>query len=204
MPQKPSFQIEEYKLIYSGITELERSINQLFAIAIATSVTILSAFGAFFFKLEQDELINLNPAYAFPFLSPLVILIPILFILISHRKGIFRSGTYARVFYEESDMGPSWETRLEYFRQKQKGESLDVIPSTFWAISIISILSFVFALYIIEGYKNHITCLVSVSIIAVALYLIGIGHSQFSDAAKGKRIYYYSLWQDIKKEHGIK
>jgi len=201
--RKEDFQLEEYKQIRDDITDLERAMTQLFAVAVATSVTILSAVGAFFFKIEPEVLEKLSAAYAYPFLGPEAILIPILFLLVSHRRDIHRFGTYLLVFYEEHDFGPMWEIKVTRFREKKKGESLDVLPVTFWGIYVISVIGFIYALSKVTDI-NCQTALFPGSLIIVTLVLMAYGHYKFRHASTTIRDDYYKIWKEIDRGQDTK
>jgi len=140
------FRIEEYKQIRDEIKAREQTIGQLFTVTVTASAAILSAVAAFIFRSDANALAMLSPAYAYAFLGPHALIVPVLFLLASHRRDIHRSGTYLHVFYEETGAGPQWETLLAKYRSQRSGESLNPLPLTFWALWLLCIVGFVFAL----------------------------------------------------------
>lgn len=202
MPEliKEKLQTEEYIQVRNEIVSRERTITQLFAVALIASVSILSAVSTFFFKLSPDEVAGVSSEYAYAFLGPLIVIIPILFVLVSHCRDIHRSGTYLHVFFEEANLGPLWETRLAKFREKNKGESLDAIPLTFWAISLFAVVFFFLALYKVSGFAWNLTWVLAVILVIAALVVLGIGHALFSYASISIRDKYYKSWREIHQQ----
>jgi hypothetical protein len=107
------FRLEEYKHIFDEIKARERSINQLFVVAVVVSVSILSAVSTLYSR-QCAPSTELSPIYAYVFLSPFAVILPILYVLISHRRDLHRSGTYIHVFYEEPGLsGPLCQDNKE-------------------------------------------------------------------------------------------
>jgi hypothetical protein len=188
------FQIEEYKQVRDEIKAREQSINQLFVIGVVASISILSAVSTFFSKQPPIT----EPVYAYVFLSPLAVIIPILYVLISHRRDLHRSGTYLHVFYEEPGLGPMWETRLAKFRDRQKGESLDAIPWTFWAITVVTVAGFVFTLNGITSFACNTWWLSATVTVGSAITFLINGHAKFAHASVSVRDGYYKHWLQIR------
>jgi len=193
---KEKLQIEEYKQVRDEIVFREKTISYLFAIALGTSVSILSAVGTFFFKLKPTELYSVSPWLAYVFLAPIAVIIPILLLLAEHRRDIHRSGTYLHVFFEDAGLGPMWETRVTEFRKKFKGESLDVLPWPFLAISSLSVVGFIWTSYLISGSDGNLKWLVSVIISLLFVW----GYWKFSQASISIREKYYRHWQKIREQ----
>jgi hypothetical protein len=140
----------------------------------------------------------LDPAYAYPFLGPLAIIIPVLFVIGSHRRDIHRSGTYIHVFFEYAGIGPKWETRLSKYRDMKKGESLDRLPRLFWSIFLISVGGFIFSLYKIIGICSYSGWLAPIIIIIIGIIFMVLGHYQFAKASVEVRHEYYETWKKIR------
>lgn len=192
-----NYKIEEYKEIRNEIRAREFAIAVFFQIALISSVTILSGVCAFFFNLKPNDSQNVY-VYTYAFLSPIVIMLPIFYLIISHRQDMHRSGTYLQVFFEDKKNGPLWETRLTKFREKQKNESLNFLPWIFWAIYVISSGLFITALISIPNFNM-------LNILLLLLFAIFIGIAHYRYASFKMRQDYYIAWKKIQDaEENIK
>jgi hypothetical protein len=196
------FRIEEYKQIRDEIRAREQTIGQLFTVTVTASAAILSAVAAFVFRSDANALAMSSPAYAYAFLGPHALIVPILFSLASHRRDIHRSGTYLHVFYEEAKAGPQWETLLAKYRSLRGGESLNPLPLTFWALWILCTVGFLFALSRIEPLWCSLQWLIASVVVLVSLCLLLVAHRGFRQAATHVRDDYFSTWRQIQKSEG--
>lgn len=196
------FRIEEYKQIRDEIKAREQTIGQLFTVTVTASAAILSAVAAFIFRSDANALAMSSPAYAYAFLGPHALIVPVLFLLASHRRDIHRSGTYLHVFYEEAKAGPQWETLLTKYRSQRGGESLNPLPLTFWALWSLCTVGFVFTLSRIAPPWCSLQWLIASVVVLISLCLLVVADRSFRQAATHVRDDYYSTWSQMRKSEG--
>lgn len=193
-PSVQAYRLEEYKQIREEAAARELAINQLFIVAVTASTAILSAVTALFFKIDSELLSSLSAAYAYSFLGPFALIILILYVLVSHRRDIHRLGTYLQVFYEQANLGPKWQTHVEEFRKIRRGESLDVLPWTFWGIAVAAMSGFVFALNKISPFGCNLSWLMATIVLLVAFGFLLVGHAKFWCSSSKIRARYLQDW----------
>lgn len=162
---------------------------QILTVLLVASTAILSAAGAYVFEGVADgQPIPIPTGYLF--LTPVVILIPGLAILRSHRKGIYRMGTYIEVFLEAPPSGAQWHHALAEFRKADKDESLDYVPLTIWMLSGLSVVLFWMTLVLSRAHPVHWF---------MPLPLLGfvyLGHRDFSTAKRADDL--ENLWRQVR------
>ena len=194
--ERIKFMLEEYKELRNEIMFLEKSIGQFSLAAIIASISLLSAIGAIFFRIELDQLRNLPPIAPYFFLFPPLILISVLFILGSHRRDIHRLGTYLQVFIEENIFGDGWEVRLDRFRQINEGESLDHVPKVFWVVYFLSVGLFFFTIYY-ENFNYYKMLHILIPMLeGIFLYL---ADKKFQSSSISIRAKYLKDWKKLNK-----
>ena len=70
---------DEFKQIHDHLREHEKAINSLTIVIATVSAALLSAVGIFYFRLYSINPTGLNVAFSYLFLSPSLIVIPIMF-----------------------------------------------------------------------------------------------------------------------------
>jgi hypothetical protein len=187
--------IDEYKEIRKAIESLVEDIGKFFTNAMIASVALITGVGALLTKSEAGSPLHGNPISAYFFIAPPLIVIAILYLLASHRRGIHRLASYIEVFYEEEDSSIAFERRLEKFRQHiHSGESLDVIPFAFWVVLLLS-----FGLYWLALQSICALHPVHLIIPAIETLLLGVGHYCFAKAIDQRPIY-KNIWVTLKKD----
>ncbi len=189
--------IEEYKELRKAIGSLADDMGKYFTNALIASVALITGAAALLTKAEPGTPLYGNTLVAYCFMAPPLIAISVLYLLASHRRGIHRIASYIEVFYEDDNSVFAWERRLEEFRKViHTGESLDVIPSAFWVIQILSLALYWIALRMIS--PVHVGNLAAP---LVEILLLAIGHYRYSSAIK-LRVDYKKAWL-ILKEHEV-
>lgn len=191
--------LEEYKQIREEAAARELAINQLFIVTVTASTAILSAVTALFFKIDSEQLSSLSATYAYSFLGPFVLIVPILYVLIEYRRDIHRLGIYLQVFYEQANLGPKWQTHVEEFRRIRRGESLDVLPWVFWGIAVAAASGFVFALIKISPFECNLSWLTAIIVLLVAGGFLLIGHWKFWCASSKVRDHHLQDWLRVRQ-----
>jgi hypothetical protein len=144
-----NIQIEEFKLLKEELGDREKAMGSLITFATVSSVSLLSAL----FAVAMKD----NPAparewpFAFSMLTPLFIIIPVCWLLLSHRRSMHKIGSYLQVFYDERALGTRWEGRVEAFRQFERGRTLDAVPGLLWAVSILCATAFGYVCFRLQG-----------------------------------------------------
>ena len=199
MRDPAEYQIEEYKQVRAELMERERVIGQLAIVSFISSATLISGLlGAFFGKtLTSAQLGGLMP---YLMLAPLIVVIPIFFIIGSHRRDLFRAGAYLQVFYEEDGAGIGWQTRIQQFRSKKKGDSLDTLPLFFWFVAGVCAVSF----FSLRGGDNlcEYTWLDLVAIIIVSALMIRADYL-YASAPKRHRAECIDAWRAVKDVNSV-
>lgn len=194
MRDTAAYQIEEYKQVRAELMERERFIGQLAIVAFVSSATLISGLlGAFSGKnLTPSQLGGFIP---YLMLAPLLVTIPIYFIVGSHRKDLFRAGAYLQVFYEEDGAGIGWQTRIQQFRAKKKGDSLDTLPLFFWSVAIIC----VFSSFMLKGRGDLTECTwLDLAILIAIFAVMNRADHLYSSAPKSHRKKCIDAWRAVK------
>jgi hypothetical protein len=139
-----TYEIEEYRHLAAVIVEVEKLMLQIFVGTFAFAVPLLSALTGWLLQRSAGA-ISILGCYAM--LAPNLLVLPSFYLLLSQRTTLIRLGSYRRVFFEERNEIKGWETRLETFRKMVRTESNDPIAYTFWVVSLLSAVLFVYAIY---------------------------------------------------------
>lgn len=188
---KSDFEKLECEHLLSIIKDREHAIRQLFSTSIALSVGILSAVAGF---------INTNPesfikdTIAYIYLLPTTVTIPIFILLGSIRGDLLRAGNYVRVFFDESGSGIRWSTRLNRFRDKVHGESLNPVPLTYWTIAAVCSLFSINAIHSLDTESS----LYSYIPIALVFIFQAYAHYQFSLRRSSLGSQHLRAWQKLR------
>lgn len=145
-----NIQIEEFKVLKEELSDREKAMGSLITFATVSSVSLLSAL----FAVAMKD--NPTPAgewpFAFSMLTPLFIIIPVSWLLLSHRRAIHKIGSYLQAFYDERALGTRWEVRVEAFRQELgRSHTLAAVPGLLWAVSILCAAAFGYVCYRLHG-----------------------------------------------------
>lgn len=187
--------IDEYKELRKAIESLVADIGKFFTNAMIASVALITGVGAILTKAEAGNPLHGSPISAYFFIAPPLIVISVLYLLASHRRGIHRIASYIEVFYEEEDSSIAFEKRLEKFRKLiHSGESLDVIPFAFWVVLLLSFGLYWLALLSIGAmHPGHLI------VPTIEMLLLGVGHYRFHKAIEQRPIY-KKIWATLKEE----
>lgn len=147
--------LEEYKTLREELQVRVRGFIYVFAISLVVLVPFIS--GIIIYWMESMAVMKADPSllYAYILLSPLFILIPCAYLLVSLRKDIFRCGTYIQVFLE-SDSEFRWESALSEFRQTYSEETLEPAFWVYWAFLAICSGLFGYTLYLLSQSFWHL------------------------------------------------
>lgn len=191
--------IEEYKQVRGEINKLAESIQQLFLVAIVSNTSLISGLAALFYKLGENGGNRWDLLFSYMFLLPMLITIPILYLMKSHRSNLHRSATYLKVFFEEEGLGFGWETKVDDFRRKYSEESLDFVPWVFWSFFLISTLLLTHSILVYSGslYESWFLVVSTILLLTIVAFFLYDAHRKFS---KVKREDYYRAWQAIKTD----
>ena len=132
---------EEFKELHQHLREHEKIITSLTIVMITASVTMLSLVGIFYFRMFSEG--SLNIYFSYLFLTPILIVIPLLNSLRGHRESLYKMGLYIKVFYEERFDGPAWHVRQEMYIKEKKSQSQDSVPYFAWVILFISYVFYI-------------------------------------------------------------
>lgn len=143
---KKGLMIEEYKQLHEHIRVHEKEMGNLTIAMVTVSVALLSAVGIFYFRISSQSSGGLNIALSYLFLSPVLIVIPLLSAIRGHRDSLYKMGLYIKVFYEIEFGGIGWHVRLEKYQARQKGESQDSAPYFAWVVFFISYFFYLYSL----------------------------------------------------------
>lgn len=195
----PDSLIEEYKQVRGEINKLAESIQQLFLVAIVSNTSLISGLAALFYKLGENGTKEWNLLFSYMYLLPMLITIPILYLMKSHRINLHRSATYLKVYFEESGLGFGWETRVDRFRRVYSEESLDFVPWVFWSFYLISTLLLIHSVLVYSRPLQEIWLLMVLALLLLAIvaFFLYDAHRKFSQV---KREDYYSTWHAIKSD----
>jgi hypothetical protein len=186
-----SIQLEEFKLLKEELAAREKAMGSLTTFATVSSVSLLSALIAV--GMRDVPTSSREWPFAFVLLSPLFILLPTTWLLLSHRREIHKIGSYLQAFYDERAFGTRWEVRVEAFRQHfERSETLDAVPALIWAVSALCAVAFGYVCYRLQGPLYVLSFLF---IPAMALLWF---HADWRAAATKDREAYLRIWQRIR------
>lgn len=184
---------EEFVQLHEHIRQSDTVMVQILTVVIVASTTLLSAISAFYFEHYINTDRSINVAISYLFLAPLLIVIPGLAMIRASRRGIYRMGTFIKVFYENSDSGAMWHRCLDHFRRVNKDETMDYVPYAFWMITLLCIGLFWFALSLANT-KFTWHWLVALPF----LIILGWEHANFRNAKKSEL--FERSWQEVYTE----
>lgn len=190
-PARPDseFALAEFVQLHEHIRQQDNAMIQILTVLLVASTAILSAAGAYVFEgLANDRRIQVPVGYLF--LTPVAILLPGLAMLRSHRKGIYRMGTYIKVFLEAPPHGAQWHHALVEFRRVDKDESLDFVPLTIWTLTGLSIFLFWMTLVISDA------PVVNWFMAAPVLLFVYFGHRDFANAKRAEEL--EAIWEKVR------
>lgn len=203
MNNKQEFLLEEYKQVRSELMENQRSIIHLATVAIIASTSLASALIAISLSKELTCATNdfLFP-FPFLFLTPLCISIPLFYVLMSHRKDLFRAGAYIQVFYEEKGAGIAWQRRIGNFRKKMPGNPLDNFQIIFWVIFLLCTM--ICVLYCLNSQKQflwyHWAGIIFIIIMAFIFQVVAC--VKYQAASKSYRDNCIQTWRIVRESEG--
>ena len=185
---------DEFKQIHDHLREHEKAINSLTIVIATVSAALLSAVGIFYFRLYSINPTGLNVAFSYLFLSPSLIVIPIMSAIHGHRESLYKMGLYIKVFFESKESGAMWHKRLEKYQASIKGESNDSVPYFAWVICLITYTFFAFSLSQLEQVeKAHY--IIPAAILFTILAIQHYKHNQLKNIEKME-----SIWRNVKNE----
>jgi hypothetical protein len=182
---------EEFKQLHEHIREYERSIGQLTIVMITASAALLSAIGLFYFRLRSFEDVETNVAFSYLFLSPAIVVMPLMATIKAHRTSLYKIGLYIKVFFEGEYGGAFWHRRLEKYQEHAKGESQDKVPYFSWVITFISYAFFFFSLAQLP-HVNQIHYFAPIMLVPLLIFQ-HINHNEMKDIKKIE-----SVWVKVK------
>ena len=190
--------LEEFSQMHEHLREHEKSMSSLMIVMITASATLLSAVGIFYFRLYSVNPGGVNLAFSYLFLSPVVVVIPLMAAIRGHRESLYKMGLYIKVFFEGDESGALWHRRLESYQRHIKGESHDSVPYFAWVIAIISYAFFTFSLTQLQAVSSHHYFVVLFALIP----LLGFQHYRHNEMKNISII--EDVWKQVKaKEQGI-
>ncbi len=184
---------EEFKQLHEHLREHEKASSNLTIVMATASATLLSAVGIFYVRLYSENPEGINLAFSYLFLSPSLIVIPLMAAIRGHRESLYKIGLYIKVFYESYESGALWHRRLEDYRKHIKSESHDSVPYFAWIIAIISYAFFAFSLSqlrMIDSWHYFM-------VLIVLIPLLGLQHYRHN-AIKNNSI--EDIWKKVKAE----
>src|SRR6266511_2477461 len=150
---KDKYSLEEYKYIAEAILEIDKRILQVFAVATAVSISLLSAVASLILGKQQGQI---TVVLAYAALAPDILVVPAFYLMLSQRLDMIRLGSYRQIFFEERNEIEGWETQLEKFRKLEKTEANDPIPYTYWTLFLASVALFVYGIIEVRASLCHL------------------------------------------------
>lgn len=142
---------EEYKQMHEHLREHEKAISTLTIVMITASATLLSAVGILYLRFHSAGQRDIGLTFSYLFLSPPILVIPLMAAIRGHRASLYKMGIYIKVFLEGEETGANWHRRLERYQLHIRGDSQDSVPYFAWVISAISYVLFTFSLSEIQA-----------------------------------------------------
>lgn len=147
MPQDvPSLVLEEFRQLHEHMREHERAIVASTNLMIGGSTTLLSAIALIYSRTSvgSSELSGVLGSYLF--LSPILIVLPMLGFIRGHRQSLMKMGAYINIHIEEQYKDARWGSKLKSYQTVKQGDSLDTVPVFAWILSLISVAMFSWSL----------------------------------------------------------
>jgi hypothetical protein len=187
-------QLEEYRALREEMRQRQAAMTQLFLASLVAAVALISGITAFYFNVYTKNPGKIPDHLALILLAPILIIIPILYIIRSHRRDIRRFASYIQVFFEETGCGLKWETAHDKWTDTRKEEGHDAVPWTFWVLGFVC-----FGLYWIGLDFSKVSNKCLYVIIPLLVFFIFMLHAHVT-YAKSKDKYHrecLKLWRTI-------
>lgn len=195
------YELEEYKQLRSELSDREAAIRRYFLFCIVSTGSIMASAATLFFSKNPSSTLSSNISSWFPyvFISPIVIILPLSFLMVANRKDIFFIGTYLKVFYDQRNLGTKWETSIEkFYANEERKHSLDGIPRTIFMLVSLSYIAFVMAE---RGLKGHFEISAwHIIIVLIPYLLIVVFWLKFNEIPNRLRTKYLNRWNQIINE----
>ena len=187
-----NIQLEEFRLLKEELASRERAMGTLLTFGLVSSVSLLAAL--------LSVAIRDFPAgagewpFAFALLAPLFILVPLTWLLLSHRREIHKIGSYLQAFYDERSFGTRWEVRIEAFRKHfERSHTLDAIPALVWAVFTLCGIAFGYECHRLNG-PLYATLFLLIPAIALGWF-----HADWRACAAKDREDFLRVWRLIRE-----
>lgn len=178
----------------------EAAMTQLFLTSLIAAVTLISGITAFYFNMFTKDPCKITVFLSYLFLAPIFIIIPIFFVIKSHRRDIRRFASYIHVFFEDTGYGLKWETAHDKWTDKKKEEGHDGVPWAYWALILVCLFLY-FQSFLLSKVSFECSHVILPSILFIVMLYVHIVY------VRSKHKYYrenLKLWREILRDLNTK
>ena len=179
--------LEEYKLLRQKIDNQSKLIVQSFTFSVVTSCALLG------YLLTTLKDIGITFLSIHLLLCPLLIIVPISYLIIENRKEIYKWATFICVFHEKNDK-TFFESALAIMNKNNgTSETLSPMFLAYWSLTFVCLF-----LYIFLSIINKIFELWQLILPLLFIWLIYRAHYKFKYKLKLYKSSCYKEWRSIK------